>query len=169
MLSWCTSCIRTKKEANNCDHQDESGGGGGNDNKIELTPIDQIALLDHPHINLECKNKSLDPAAGVILQEPIETNSLDRLEEDSGTCVDASNSSAEMLDNIDKAQLTVSSVNSILPDLPEQEDYDDDDGGEINATDEIPLLPKIIDGGGSRCLFVFHLKEHIISAQYFFL
>ena len=154
MLSWCTSCIRTKKEANNCDHQEESGGGGGgNDNKIELTPIDQIALLDHPHINLECKNKSLDPSAGVILQEPIETNSLDRLEEDSGTCVDASNSSAEMLDNIDKAQLTVSSVNSILPDLPEQEDYDDDE--EINATDEKPLLPS----GGSRFLFVFHLKD----------
>ena len=152
MLSWCTSCIRTKKEANNCDHQEESGGGG-NDNKIELTPIDQIALLDHPHINLECKNKSLDPAAGVILQEPIETNSLDRLEEDSGTCVDASNSSAEMLDNIDKAQLTVSSVNSILPDLPEQEDYDDDE--EINATDEKPLLPS----GESRFLFVFHLKD----------
>ena len=164
MLSWCTSCIRTKKEVNNCEHQ-ESGGGGAdhssNSNDIELTPIDQIALLDHTH-DLESKNKSSDPAA-VILQEPIETNSLDRLEEDSGTCVDASNSSAEMLDNIDKAQLTVSSVNSILPDLPEQEDYDDDDedddGGEINATDEKPLLPKIIDGGGSWCLFVFHLKD----------
>ena len=164
MLSWCTSCIRTKKEANNCEHQESGGAADHSSNDIELTPIDQIALLD-PHF--ESKNKSSNPAA-VILQEPIETNSLDRLEEDSGTCVDASNSSAEMLDNIDKAQLTVSSVNSILPDLPEQEDYDDDDGGEINATDEIPLLPKIIDGGGSRCLFVFHLKEHIISAQYFY-
>ena len=46
----------------------------------------------------------------------------DHFEEDSGTCVDHSNSSAEMLDNVDKVQLTVSSVNSILPDLPEIDD-----------------------------------------------
>ena len=54
-------------------------------------------------------------------------------EEDSGTCVDHSNSSEIMLDNlVDKVQLTVSSVNSILPDLPEQDD---------DCCEEKPLLP----------------------------
>ena len=58
-------------------------------------------------------------------------------EEDSGTCVDHSNSSEIMLDNlVDKVQLTVSSVNSILPDLPEQDD----------DCEEKPLLPILPTG-----------------------
>ena len=60
----------------------------------------------------------------IIVQEEPNRKLSDHFEEDSGTCVDHSNSSAEnMLDNkMDNVQLTVSSVNSILPDLDEEEE-----------------------------------------------
>ena len=132
MLGWCKNCIG-KKEASSVSSVIVVE---------EDTSIDKVALL-------ETKNE----ATKVILEEPTNNKSgsgiipenLDKVEEDSGTCVDASNSSAEMLDIIDKAQLTISSVNSILPDLPEQDDVIDENN--IEDDQEIkPLFPKIIHG-----------------------
>ena len=129
MLGWCKNCIG-KKEASS-------------DTSVivveEDTSIDKVALL-------ETKNEETK----VILEEPTNNKNLDKVEEDSGTCVDASNSSAEMLDIIDKAQLTISSVNSILPDLPEQDDVIDENN--IEDQEIKPLLPKIING--SRFFFI---------------
>ena len=129
MLGWCKNCIG-KKEASS-------------DTSVivveEDTSIDKVALL-------ETKNEETK----VILEEPTNNKNLDKVEEDSGTCVDASNSSAEMLDIIDKAQLTISSVNSILPDLPEQDDVIDENN--IEDQEIKPLLPKIING--SRFFFL---------------
>ena len=127
MLGWCKNCIG-KKEASS----DTSVIDQGNFH-IEDTSIDKVALL-------ETKNEETK----VILEEPTNNKNLDKVEEDSGTCVDASNSSAEMLDIIDKAQLTISSVNSILPDLPEQDDVIDENN--IEDQEIKPLLPKIING-----------------------
>ena len=132
MLGWCKNCIG-KKEASS----DTSVIDQGNFH-IEDTSIDKVALL-------ETKNEETK----VILEEPTNNKNLDKVEEDSGTCVDASNSSAEMLDIIDKAQLTISSVNSILPDLPEQDDVIDENN--IEDQEIKPLLPKIING--SRFFF----------------
>ena len=124
MLGWCKNCIG-KKEASSVSSVIVVE---------EDTSIDKVALL-------ETKNEETK----VILEEPTNNKNLDKVEEDSGTCVDASNSSAEMLDIIDKAQLTISSVNSILPDLPEQDDVIDENN--IEDDQEIkPLLPKIIHG-----------------------
>ena len=67
------------------------------------------------------QDQILDPECKIEEHEPLIKTTPNHNEEDSGTCADHSNSSAEnMLDHlVDKVQLTVSSVNSILPELPE--------------------------------------------------
>ena len=98
---------------------------------------DKVALLV---TDQDSAGENIENNVGGIVQEQPSSKSLLRklsedhshFEEDSGTCVDHSNSSEIMLDNlVDKVQLTVSSVNSILPDLPEQDD----------DCEEKPLLP----------------------------
>ena len=95
---------------------------------------DKVALLKGTDQVLDKDNTALvvqeQPSSILFKRKLSEDHS--HFEEDSGTCVDNSNSSEIMLDNlVDKVQLTVSSVNSILPDLPE---HDDD-------CEDKPLLP----------------------------
>ena len=96
-------------------------------NREFVSSADQVALLE----------SKTEAVAAVIVEEP---KSLDQ---DSGTCVDTSNSTSAadmLLENIDRAQLTVSSVNSILPDLPEIEHDEDEETG-CGSADHKPLLP----------------------------
>ena len=100
---------------------------------------DKVALLVTDQDSVILENN-----VGIVQEQPSSKSLLRKLsedhshfEEDSGTCVDHSNSSEIMLDNlVDKVQLTVSSVNSILPDLPEQDD----------DCEEKPLLPILPTG-----------------------
>jgi hypothetical protein len=148
MLGLCKCCSLFNNKANNDQNnpddevsdQDDDKKTGGNNGGGESILEEKVALIAAAE---EAELTSL-----VILQQPSSENrklSADNFEEDSGTCVDTSNSS-EMLDNIDRVQLTVSSVNSILPDLPEQDDdYDedndaDDDDGDGAITSKKPLL-----------------------------
>ena len=103
---------------------------------------DKVALLVTDQDSAILENNA---GLGIVQEQPGSSKSLLRklsedhshFEEDSGTCVDHSNSSEIMLDNlVDKVQLTVSSVNSILPDLPEQDD----------DCEEKPLLPILPTG-----------------------
>ncbi len=86
----------------------------------------------------------------------------DHFEEDSGTCVE--NSAENMavsnekladdggfdlydyLDHNDRVQLTVSSVNSILPDLPEEEDDEEPTSGDNVVIETQPLITNGVNG-----------------------
>ena len=101
--------------------------------KVALLVTDQDSAILENNAGLEIVQEQ--PSSKSLLRKLSEDHS--HFEEDSGTCVDHSNSSEIMLDNlVDKVQLTVSSVNSILPDLPEQDD----------DCEEKPLLPILPTG-----------------------
>lgn len=110
MINLCKCCFLLEKE--------EPSGGSCNDLKIEIQETEE-------------ENRKL---------------SEDHFEEDSGTCVDhnSASNSENMLDTIQnasdcKVQLTVSSVNSILPDLLEN-----DLEGVVNAEDDHEKEPLLI-------------------------
>ena len=101
--------------------------------KVALLVTDQDSAILENNAGLEIVQEQ--PSSKSLLRKLSEDHS--HFEEDSGTCVDHSNSSEITLDNlVDKVQLTVSSVNSILPDLPEQDD----------DCEEKPLLPILPTG-----------------------
>ena len=101
--------------------------------KVALLVTDEDSAILENNAGLEIVQEQ--PSSKSLLRKLSEDHS--HFEEDSGTCVDHSNSSEIMLDNlVDKVQLTVSSVNSILPDLPEQDD----------DCEEKPLLPILPTG-----------------------
>ena len=103
--------------------------------KVALLVTDQDSAILENNVPLGIVQEQPESSKSLLTRKLSEDHS--HFEEDSGTCVDHSNSSEIMLDNlVDKVQLTVSSVNSILPDLPEQDD----------DCEEKPLLPILPTG-----------------------